>query len=450
MDKAHEDMFLKGVGIIIDDQASIAETTENRLVQSIMSAGIPMVTYDDIPDVSVIDSLGNISFIILDWDFTKLPIGDSEIHLGDELGRELKRTIISFLKVLLEKVFVPVFVITGQNFGDVKAELEEDKIICDQKPSRIMLKTKSEVQDYDSLKNSVIQWLKETPSAYALKIWENKAVLAKNQMFLDLYNSSPYWVNVVLKTLKEDSKDNKKVMNHSFNELLNNIFVNRMDDGLYHEIEISNDCVSEKDEIKKVLQGGRYIIYNEGSLPNISYVGDLYKKKDQDEYWLNIRAQCDLIRQDDPILYLIPGKVFDVSRIAKHPRIKISKENDDSIIIIDQETFHIKELDSYNKKARGEFNSKMQRFASMIMFNNGDIIEKKDHSIIPCIADKLLLEFDFAGFKTKKKTEFETEAARIGRLIPPYITKVQNAFASYMIRTGLMPTPKELLDSKDS
>ena len=55
-------------------------------------------------------------------------------------------------------------------------------------------------------------------------------------------------------------------------------------------------------------------------------------------------------------------------------------------------------------------------------------------------------EFNFRKFEIEKKKDVEGEAKRIGRVLPPYITKVQNAFAAYMIRVGVMPIPEKLVE----
>lgn len=44
-----------------------------------------------------------------------------------------------------------------------------------------------------------------------------------------------------------------------------------------------------------------------------------------------------------------------------------------------------------------------------------------------------------------KKTEIEEKADRIGRVLPPYITKLQHEVSSYIVREGLLPVPDKLL-----
>lgn len=447
MEIVEVEKLLKGVGVIIDDAATNDSNMEYHMVKSIITAGVPMAVFTYIPEVSVIDSLGNISFIILDWEFSReIPEEFDGLEMGDEFKKDQKDTILSFLKVLLERVFVPVFIITGQDFPTVKGELIEAGIYHEQKSNRIMLKQKREIQDYDSLLSSIKSWLEKTPSALALKQWEFNAVKAKNKMFLELYNTSPRWVNVLLKALKSDTKKNVKAVNHGFNNLLNNNFINRMHDGSYYDIGPA-DCPSIKaDEIRSVLQGERYITYDQDDLPDVSYVGDLYRLKTGGEYRLNIRAQCDIIREEDPILYLIPGIEIDASKIVKSHSIKMDSKNNKNTLVIGNKEYSVEELIAYDKTKRSAFNTHINDLNNLFTFNNGEIIEKKYHSVLGCIADKKWIEFRFKEFIISKKSDLDEEAERIGRIIPPYITRVQNAFSNYIVREGQRAIPDELIE----
>ena len=450
MDREMVEQLFRGVGIIIDDDAKKDGTPAFELLTSIQNEKRPMVIYDFIPDEAEIDSFGNIAFIILDWDFSgqiKSSLEDSDISLGSELLHDQEQTIMSFLKKLLEKMFVPVFLITGQDFAKVKEELIDAGIYSEDKPSRIMLKAKSDIKDYSTLMEQIQKWLTTSPSAFVLKLWEKEAVVAKNSMFLDMYNASSDWVNVLLGILKEDTKNNKKAVNHDFAEILNSNFVNRIAKMADY---VAVEGTSEKynvDEIRKVLQGERYIPYTDDSIPSVSYTGDLYQDSNEDAtypYRLNVRAQCDMIREDNPRLYLIRGKEVDVTNIMKQSEISIKEDEGEKILTIGGQQYQLKNLNLEGETDR--FNKDMKIYERSLIYNNGDILEKKMHSVIACIADKKFIEFNFRKFEIEKKKDVEGEAKRIGRVLPPYITKVQNAFAAYMIRVGVMPIPEKLVE----
>lgn len=442
MDSTTVAKLFKGVGIIIDDEVHTDEK-EKRMVSTIQAAGIPVAVYDEIPDTSTIESFGNISFVILDWDFSK-KIKFLDVTIGDELVKDKRRTILVFLKTLMDKIFVPVFLITGQNFSDVKATLKDAGLYSDDTPNRIMLKSKIDVFDYDSLIHCVQNWIETTPSAYVLKLWEKDAVQAKNNMFLALYGASSNWVGILLDLLKKDSKNNVNAVNHDFNNLLTNNFVGRMADENYFDIPCDNKIEVRHDELRSILQGERYIKYNKDYYSDVSYVGDLYKKENSGEYKLNIRAQCDLIRESDPYLYLISGTEIDRSKIAKQPTIKLKNNGTHNVLHLYDQEYVLDDLISYDRDKRGVFNKDIQKYNNYFLFYNGAIIEKNNHSIITCIDEKDVIEFDYKNFEIMKKSTLNDEYMLIGKIIPPYITKIQNSFSSYIVREGIMRIPEGL------
>lgn len=47
------------------------------------------------------------------------------------------------------------------------------------------------------------------------------------------------------------------------------------------------------------------------------------------------------------------------------------------------------------------------------------------------------------------KSEIERAWKRIGRLIPPYITSVQDSFSAYFAREGLLPLTDVIFKDRD-
>lgn len=175
----------------------------------------------------------------------------------------------------------------------------------------------------------------------------------------------------------------------------------------------------------------------------------IWRETGNDVFWLNVRAECDIIRDDDPALYLIKGKVLNVSDLTGLPRIKMKASNSGSVLIIDGQEYATEELRSYDKAKRGAFNKQLQEVEGKLLFKDGEIIQKKTHTLISCIAGKYVMEFSFKDFKVENKSILETYSERIGRVIPPYINKVQNEFSSFIVRQGIMPIPDKLVLSNN-
>ena len=71
---------------------------------------------------------------------------------------------------------------------------------------------------------------------------------------------------------------------------------------------------------------------------------------------------------------------------------------------------------------------------------------RDDKVIIGCIADKQAILFDMDILVLPFD---EIKEKRVGRVLPPYITKIQQKVAANMVREGVSPLPKELFISFD-
>ena len=130
--------------------------------------------------------------------------------------------------------------------------------------------------------------------------------------------------------------------------------------------------------------------------------GDLFRLKDKNgnvSYLVNIRAQCDLLHdsnEEEVQLYCLKGTII-------------------------QDVRKIKEL--YSKK-------------------QGQFIEKVNHAIVPFI-DNSLVEFVFTDLLVISFGDISK--MRFARLLPPYISRLQQRYALYLSRTGIPRTPYDLI-----
>ena len=154
-----------------------------------------------------------------------------------------------------------------------------------------------------------------------------------------------------------------------------------------------------KEEIRKILECERFIPAT--SLPKHPFAGDVYYI--DNVYYINIRPDCDVIRDAERCnkdMYLLSGEVVDES--------KIGNTEDTDCITFDS----------------GEFLEK--NHCCYIAFINGIIIKLslKELKILP-----------WNSIKDK----------RIGRLLPPFITRLQQKYTYYLQRQGLPSIPKEAI-----
>lgn len=386
-----------GIAVVIDDEIGKDRAIDN-LISQINKRKMPCLTYDQLPETDVINHFNGISFLILDW---KLHNGNvaSDITEGVSLPGAVSeaniRENIYFLKALIKSCFVPIFIFTNESKDDVISTLKQHGLYDENGCNRIFVKSKSELSGKNNtartrLFSTINKWAKRNPSVYVLKIWEGEYQEAKDKLFNDFFNISPYWPQILWKTFTDDG------VNKSFalGEIITRNIYTRMS-----PFEFPDEILKKpgrkitKEEMRKVLEGERFVTKDDlhGDLIE---PGDVFRKS-SGKIYLNIRPACDTTIRDDRdsiMLYVLTGT-------------KLSPQ---------------KEKEVYNNKY-GEFN------------------EQHNQAIVLSIQGKT---YDFR-FKDLKLIEWnDLKEKLIGRLLPPYITRIQQRYALYLQRQGLPRTPE--------
>lgn len=406
--------LLSGIAIIIDDK--IKEEDSQDLILNIRDKlkdnHVSILEYEDLPDDSEIQNFNNISFILLDWQLFERP----------EPGMLMDETLfinnnIKFLKDIREVSFTPVFIFSNQPPNSIIRKLSEEGIYNEGSNNYIFIKQKEDIiSDVDDnlLFNEIENWLKETPSMYVLKEWEHSLNKTKRNLFWSFYEINPNWPSVLQKTFTDDGSDvNYELGNFIYKNLSARAEQIIFDDNILNR---EDDNISKQD-IRKVLEAERFI--KNGALPDMPFTGDLFEYEvdvngsKEKRYYLNIRPECDIARQRNPKLYCLECRILDEQRI--------NSGNGDQI-----------------------------------SFNEGNFIEKSNNTYIPFIDDGKIIEVRFRNMRILKweeklKDENGNEIdkmfkeTRIGRLLSPYITKVQQRYSFYLQRQGLPAIPEEAI-----
>lgn len=427
--------LINGIAVVIDDEVKKEGTDIYRIVEDIRSNNIPVLTFDSIPDNSIISSLNSISFAVLDWDFKIQSEGITDLPDRLEIGGALvdDTTILKFLESLLKAMFIPVFIFTTQGIEDVKADIDASGILQPYKDI-IQVKAKDDLKGENAVLTDVFEWIRDNASLYALKSWEKQAVIAKTRMFRELYSASPNWVPIIHNTMCEDG--GKLGWKEEFYELLTRNFSNRIEKDL-SDLDIGRfhmDNPPDSEEIRRVIQGGRYISYMD-KRPKGSYCGELLK--DEDKYYLNIRAQCNLSRDNNPEVYLIEGKEINSNDIGF--------SMDDITLSTDKFTIGGQEylFSQITQNDVMEISSRLSSSKKEIQFSQGQVLTHVGTIIETCIANVLGIQFNYRKFHIEKFNDKKDK--RIGRILAPNITRIQQGFASYIVREGIMSIPEEVL-----
>jgi len=393
------DELLRGVAIIIDDQIADTSSEIFKLITEIEERHIPCVKYDTLPELESITHLSEVSFIILDWDLTPFDgVSRPESAITDN---------IEYLKCLIESCFVPIFIFTNKNQESVKQEISDNSgsDLVDNK--MIYIRSKSELLS-GKLFDEIEKWIKDNPSAYVIKKWSCEYQKTKNALFIDLYEQSPHWPRIFWQRFSED-KINES---HELREMLTKNILCRWTPFLFDK-DIILASSTEGDINQSTLLSvweGAYYIKNQRLDPNSTSSGDIFKITTDDTpiYYLNIRPECDCVSRGTTEscpklpLYLIEG-------IALTSRDKIH--------------VHI------SKKKNG---------------SNCEIKDDISNYLCCGICDGEVIKFSFKKFSIQDWNEIREH--RIGRLVPPFITAIQQKFSAYLQRQGLPPIPNEILE----
>lgn len=437
--------LFSGIAVIIDNEIEDPTSTIYKIKTNLTRSNIPTACFHSIPNESIIESFGGASFVILDWNFYDLNKGEMMIG-SSELQKEYQREVIDFIKTIMEKLFIPVFIFSGVDIDEVKNSLMEEGFYDERKPGRIFIRSKTDIGSEEELFQSIEEWVRQVPSVYVLKELEYNLRITKNRMFTEWYKYSPQWVNVIWKMLKEDSSE----VQQEFGEFIVRNLANRAAQFSFDEelFELDSHQVND-DELAQIMEYERYIKYGDIQ-PEQAYTGDLFKK--DRKYYLNVRAQCDLSRKSDKVeLYLIEGKELNPGHIITGD-IRITSEGE---LKFPDKAYKLEELHELSKRAAQEEAAEVQlmavndgfaRYRNQVFFGHGEIREKKPEAIIACVDGGKIIRFrlDLKILKFK-----DVRNMRIGRILPPYITRIQQKCAQYIVREGTIPLPGELFGNME-
>lgn len=208
-------------------------------------------------------------------------------------------------------------------------------------------------------------------------------------MALDMREASPFWPNLLWTCYKNDGVNPSE----EISSLINQNALSRIQPVEFDEEILSNKGDDNNDALKNVLE--RQCFLKKDKLQIQSTTGDIYQTSKSD-FYLNVRPACDCVGRNGKCkVYLIKGS-------------KLSSGN--------QQKF---------------FDAKYGNF-------------KEQHNfVIVGPVEGVFIRFNFQDMEI---TDYEKmKDQRIGRLLPPFITRVTQKYGLYIHRQGLPRLPKEVI-----
>lgn len=378
--------------MVVDDHVYRGNDVINGIVKYLENDNhLPLVKYEALPDKIESICFSNLSFLLLDWELNTL-VDDDGLPIQDAtLKAQNARENVDFIKQVVDKVVIPIFIFSNEDVNSIKNTLSEYNIIDDDEKSPIFILSKSELFDNDKkciMFDKVNEWLKETPSIYVTQKWKTAYLDAINVMALDMREASPFWPNLLWACYKSDGVNPSEEISSLINQnALSRIQPVEFDDEILSNIEDDNNCA-----LKNVLE--RQCFLKKDKLQIQSTTGDIYQTNNK--FSLNVRPACDCVGRDGECkVYLIKGKKLSPNNLRKF------------------------------------FDTKY-----------GNFKEQQNFVIVGPI-EGAFIRFNFQEMEIKDYEEIKDQ--RIGRLLPPFITRVTQKYGLYIHRQGLPRLPKEVI-----
>jgi hypothetical protein len=394
-----------GIAVVIDDEIQDPKASVKEIQKAIEEAGCHVVPLTGIPNEASVTNLREVAFFVLDWKLYGAAL--SEIAGGDPVQapagmvEENEESIVKFLRDLRKVRLAPVFIFTDEPVANIIERLKKHNLYDATDPSHILVMDKAEVLK-TGLFTVLTKWMGDAPSVYVLKTWERAYEKAKNQLFLDFYVKSTLWPLILWKNFKDDSVPPATLLG----DLIGRNLASRMT-SFTCDLEpyaalvdgIKKNPKAYEEIVRYVLEGERFLAADR--LDQDSFEpGDIFEV--DDGYRVNIRPDCDCIPKGN-------------DKLAK--------------------------LDLYLLRGTE------RTFADLKYDAEYGLIPEQDNEaiIFPVYGGKALC-FKFRKLYMRRWSELKDK--RVGRLLPPFLTRLQQRYSAYLQRPGLSRMPSIAFPSR--
>ena len=383
--------LMSGIGVVIDDALEDGEDgLSDDPITHIMKAigakwNLPFYTAKKMPrEAEWPGLLEAASFILLDWQLW--PAGAAHLEAA---GVEKNVRFLDKAK----SYCVPVFVFTNENTVDVIDKLPTT-IYARTSPEKnfVFVHNKGDLLSGDSVDfSSIERWIRQNASVYALKTWYRVFHSARRELFAAMYARNPDWPRVFWEAAKLDGVDASWSLTH----LIKDSLWGRMrTDAFERDVLEGSEGSVPKEDVRAVI--GEASVRPQQTLPDGEVgCGDMFRLP-RKKFMLNLRPECDCVPRegqgvDEVELYCVEGKAMSD-----------------------------KELDE--------------------QYQGGGFVERTWEGVAFAVHEGRSVRFNFKTLHVKKFGELKS--ARVGRLLHPYLTRIQQRFGLYLQRQALPRIPE--------
>ncbi len=291
-----EELFA-GIGVVIDDQVYNKDANSDRIVTIVKQLEeekhFPLVKYADFPSAEKLRKMGNVSFLLLDWEIDNREnvLGDNglKVNMPDSLKQSNKQEVIKIVQTFLQNNLAPVFIFSNQDTSTIKKDLKKAKIDLTKSP--VFVESKSNLVGEGELFKKIGDWVNAVSGVYVAKVWENAFNRAKNQFFAEMATNTSHWPKSLFQTAVDDTVSPGEEITHAVSRnIISRMFPITID----HEQIGKDHNTPSKEEVRGIMKGQYFLEPASES----SMVGDFYHVKKHDKFYVNIRPSCDCVNRE--------------------------------------------------------------------------------------------------------------------------------------------------------
>jgi len=397
--------LVTGPAVVVDDKIGEPAGALRSILDQLHDAGLPVVLLTALPSVESLVHWHQFGLIVLDWEMSFSEGDDVDIPAGvavpSTLAGESHANVRNLIRALMAETVAPVFILSDASVDKIWAELAQELgDIQELLSRRLEVYSKSEVQV--DLMEKLTSWISSKPALGALKAWNRAYVAAETAMFRDFDEASGDWVGAVYSAALADGAPPEVELR----EILSRNVINRIGHVDFPTFEPVPGAILGGADLRRVLNQGAVIPARSLGLQGF-VTGDLFVPKNANIpykiIFVIVTPDCELLRRAEFRLTYLTAELGDPGKKASKGRV-----------------------DRVRKGAEGEV-------WSCLLTPEGDEYKIKlggwNVAMAVPIDDVL-----WAGYR------------RIGRLMEPYLSHLQQNFALNVTRKGLPRVPDNFFD----
>lgn len=406
---------IRGAAVVIDDRIG-QESDIDDLLKQLSDSSVPTVKLRKLPPLESLPHWRQFSLIVMDWALTDVEDDEPEITMppGVPAPTVLAESIVDrnvrFLAALIEQTAMPVFIATNEPLDNVNAALR--KAFGESYPlygERLHVFSKSELTP--NLFETIDAWLSSRPALRVLDAWRKSYIDAEIDVFHQFSRAQRDWVASVQRAAKADDADIRVTLR----DLIGSNVLNRIGPlDVRLEAVADDGLLDDAASLRRVLHYSTVVPDSSLAESEVS-TGDMFVSDGSVEPFpvitILLTPECDLTLRDEKWRFT----TLTATRSAREA--KASKNR---------------------AQAAWKWSKSREMYLTVNLLTEDcveyDIAvnEWSSEIVTPQVADGAFVIWP--GHR------------RIGRLLPPYSTFLQQSFAHVAIRKGMPRLPADLYE----